>query len=372
MLDVIIIGAGPYGISIAAHAAEKKLSYKLIGYPMDFWKSQMPQKMFIRTPHELVRLSDPNDYFTIQRYAKETGANLETPLPRPIFVDYAFWFAEKTGVAFTPELAAGLTFDGQTFEVVTDQGSHFQAKNVVISIGVQPFKHVPAAFRELPEHLVSHTSGYTSFDQFSGKDVIVVGSGQSAWEAAALLYETKANVELIYRSDSVKYVAPSKTQEWTLRGIGDIFYRLPTLLKKKLRDLGSQTVPVAEFLRSYVQGKVPEIGGVQIKEVSSDYIGKIRLQLSNGSEKTADHVILATGYRLNVDNVPFLDNSLRQLISKEGNSNEYPKLNINFESNVRGLYFAGPLTAQSHGPTFRFILGLKKTAKTIVSSIARL
>jgi cation diffusion facilitator CzcD-associated flavoprotein CzcO len=93
MLDVIIIGSGPFGISLGAHAVGNKLKYKLFGFPMDFWKNQMPQDMFIRTPHEFVDFSDCRDEYTIQRFSEETETELVTPLPRPIFVEYANWFA---------------------------------------------------------------------------------------------------------------------------------------------------------------------------------------------------------------------------------------------------------------------------------------
>ena len=370
MLDVLIIGAGPYGISLAAHAVAKGLNYRLLGYPMDFWKNQMPQNMFIRTPHELVNFSDPKGKFTLQRFSEETGTKIESPLLRTIFVEYANWFIQKTGVQFTPELVNNLKYNGKTYSVSTDKGNLFDAKNIVVATGIGHFKYVPEILKELPESLVSHTSGYTSFEQFKGKDIIVFGSGQSAWEAAALLYEEKANVELIYRRNEPSFIKPNKNQEQLLRFIGNIFYKFPSFLKKKLWEIGSQTVPIAEFLRPYVQNKVIETSGAIIDFVEEKN-GKIKVSLSNGTERIVDHIITASGYKMDIVKLPFLDDNLKQRIAREEDNSYLPKLNKDFESNLNGLYFAGPLTSHSHGPTFRFILGLGKTSKTIINSISK-
>ncbi|OAS21375.1 NAD(P)-binding domain-containing protein [Paenibacillus oryzisoli] len=171
MYELIIIGAGPYGISLAAHAVANNLTYKLLGYPMDFWENQMPQDMFIRTPHEFCSFSDANDELTIQRFAIETGVELVSPLPRPVFVDYAMWFAIQSGVEFTPELVIALSKSGNEYLIETEKGQILKARNVIIATGVEHFKYMPDMFQSLPSHLVSHTSGYTiqALKGFQGK-----------------------------------------------------------------------------------------------------------------------------------------------------------------------------------------------------------
>lgn len=366
MLDVIIIGSGPYGISIAAHAAAHHLSYKLLGYPMDFWKNQMPQNMFIRTPHDLVSFPGPKGRLTIQQYAKETNTKLESPLPRTVFVAYAFWFAKKAGVEFTSELVETLSYNGESYSVITESGLRLNARNVVIATGIKDFKYVPAVFNALDTEAVSHTLGHTGFDQFKGKDVVVVGSGQSAWEAAALLYESGSNIHLVYRREEPVY-GGNRSAEIVLRGIGNVFYKLPRLFKKKLLKIGAETVPIARFLRPYVEGKVPQIPHVRIERAES-VNGKAHLHLSNGSQMIADHIIVASGFKIDVSKLNFIDPQLKASILTE-EDRAFPKLNPHFESSSKGLYFAGALSSHSHGPTFRFILGLGKTSKTIARSI---
>ncbi|WML49721.1 NAD(P)-binding domain-containing protein [Neobacillus sp. PS3-34] len=368
MLDLIIIGSGPFGISLASHAVSNNLQYKLFGYPMDFWRNQMPQDMFIRTPHEFVSFSDSKDDLTIQQFSIETGIELVTPLPRPIFVQYANWFARKSGVEFTPEKITKVIKNEGYYEVTSETGDQYTAKNVVVATGVEHYKYLPGFLRELPSQLVSHTSGYTSFSQFKGKKVVVVGSGQSAWEAAGLLHRDGADVELVYRKEGPNY-AGSRENEIALRDVGDIFYQLP--LDEKKQGWGQSAGSVAHFLKPYVEGIVPQNAGVSIEKVELLIEDEIRIVLSDGSEKIVNHIIAATGFRINLDQVPFFEKDLLSIIEREEGFTEFPKLNESFESSLPGLYFARPLSSHSHGPTFRFILGLRKTAFSIIPSIVK-
>jgi FAD-dependent urate hydroxylase len=368
MLDVIIIGSGPFGISLGAHAVASNLQYKLFGYPMDFWKNQMPQDMFIRTPHEFVSFSDPKDELTIQQYSEETGTQLATPLPRPIFVDYANWFAQRAGIEFTTQLITKVEHKDGHYEVTSDNGKIYTTKNVIVATGVEHYKYLPDFLIEFPSNLVTHTSGYTSFSQFKGKKVVVLGSGQSAWEAAGLLHREGADVELVYRKSGPNY-AGSRENEIALRDVGDVFYNLP--LQEKKQGWGQSAGSVAHFLKPYVEGIVPQNSGVAIDKMEQVNEDEIRLTLSDGSEKIANHIIAATGFHINVDKVPFFNSELLSDIVREEEYVQFPKLNEFFESSVPGLYFAGPLSSHSHGPTFRFILGLRKTSFSIIASITK-
>jgi FAD-dependent urate hydroxylase len=366
MLDVIIIGSGPFGISLGAHAVANNLQYKLFGYPMDFWKNQMPQDMFIRTPHEFVSFSDPKDELTIQHYSEETSTELVTPLPRPIFVDYANWFAKKAGIEFTTQLITKVEHKDGHYVVTSDNGKIFTSKNVIVATGVEHYKFLPDFLKEFPTNLVTHTSGYTSFSQFKGKKVVVLGSGQSAWEAAGLLHRDGADVELVYRQSGPNY-AGSRENEIALRDVGDVFFNLP--LEEKKQGWGQSAGSVAHFLKPYVEGIVPQNSGVAIDNIEQINEDEIRITLSDGSEKIVNHIIAATGFHINIDKVPFFNSDLLSQVEREEEYVQFPKLNESFESSLSGLYFAGPLSSHSHGPTFRFILGLRKTSFSIIPSI---
>ncbi|QFT88168.1 Thioredoxin reductase [Bacillus sp. THAF10] len=368
MLDVIIIGAGPFGISLASHVVSHELSYKLFGYPMDFWKNQMPQDMFIRTPHEFVSLSDAKDEWTVQNFAKETGTELVTPLPRPVFVAYANWFAKKSGIEFTNEKVKLVHNNGNYYEVISESGDRYLTKNVIVATGVEHYQYLPNFLKDLPSHYVSHTSGYTDFSRFKDSKVVVMGSGQSAWEAAGLLHREGAEVELVYRKEQPNY-AGSRENEIALRDLGDVFYSLP--LEEKKAGWGQSPGSVAHFLKPYVEGIVPQSPGVEMVKVEPVNEAEIRILLSNGEEKIANYLIAATGFHINIDRVPFFKEDLLNSIKREEGYASFPMLNESFMSNLPGLYFAGPLSSHSHGPTFRFILGLRKTAFSIIPDIVR-
>jgi hypothetical protein len=118
-------------------------------------------------------------------------------------------------------------------------------------------------------------------------------------------------------------------------------------------------------------GQLPTLVGHQLNGADVRN-GRVALQLTdpNGQSKVlaADHVIAATGYRFNFQNLPFLDKNLKQRIRHE----EYmPQLSSNFESSVPGLYFTSLASANSFGPVMRFLAGTGFTARRISLHIAK-
>jgi lysine/ornithine N-monooxygenase len=100
--------------------------------------------------------------------------------------------------------------------------------------------------------------------------------------------------------------------------------------------------------------------------------GRVAVQLTDQNEQSkvliADHVIAATGYRFNFQNLPFLDQNLKSQIRHE---EQMPQLSSHFESSVPGLYFTGLSSANSFGPVMRFLAGTGFTARRISTHIAR-
>ncbi|SFL21639.1 Lysine/ornithine N-monooxygenase [Paenibacillus sp. 1_12] len=373
MLDLIIIGVGPYGISLAAHASAHGLTYKLLGYPMHFWKNQMPQEMFIRTNPISIGLSDPQTMYTLERFSEETGVEITTPLPRPVFVEYAFWFAAKTNVVFTQEYVTQLqplNSNQDGYSVITENGQVYSAHNVIVATGLQHYAYIPEVFKGISSELVSHTFGYSSFSSFSGKKVAVIGSGQSAWEAAALLHLADSECELLYRREAPNYSVKAATGIELIE-LASTFYDLP--LEKKQERWVQPAGSIASFLRPYVDGKIRETAHVSVELATTTANGKLYLKLTNGEHRIVDHVLTATGFRIDLDRVPFLDQQLLQRIQREDDGfAQFPLLDAHFQSSLQGLYFAGPLSSHTHGPAFRFIAGLNKACNSIIPEMSRL
>jgi len=97
--------------------------------------------------------------------------------------------------------------------------------------------------------------------------------------------------------------------------------------------------------------------------------GRIRLELvaKNGGTESleADHVIAATGFRPDVSRLAFLRPLLAGIDTEQGT----PRLTSRYESSVPGLYFVGPITANSYGPVARFAYGAIHPARTITAHV---
>src|SRR5699024_2710609 len=85
--------------------------------------------------------------------------------------------------------------------------------------------------------------------------------------------------------------------------------------------------------------------------IKSESEQQLIVTFSNGEKITINHLIAATGFKYSIDKLDFL-HSIAHLISRD--FKDYPRVNMNFESNIAGLHFAGPSVSYSHGPTYKF------------------
>ncbi|WP_174732022.1 NAD(P)-binding domain-containing protein [Mesobacillus harenae] len=365
MLDVAIIGAGPYGISMAAHAKKAGLHYRVFGYPMEFWHSKMPPNMYIRTLLEHTGLSDPDNQFTLKNYQSERNINLTYPMPRSVLVEYANWFINKTKISVENSYITKVLKSKNFFVLETDNGTTLRAKNVIIAVGLTNAKYIPENFKQFSKSYISHTADHTDYRSFKDKSVLVLGGGQSAWEAAALLYQAGAEVELVYRRP--QRLSPDKNTNAIQKELAGKFYFLSYQEKEEIRrQLERPTV--SDFLIPLVEGKVTQRPNTMIDQVFLTENQQLLVSFNDQSSAVYDHVIAATGYRFSVNKLFFLQSFVNYMqINEQGE----PKLNEYFESSIPNLYFAGPAAAYSHGPTFRFISGVWKTSEVTINHISR-
>jgi len=82
--------------------------------------------------------------------------------------------------------------------------------------------------------------------------------------------------------------------------------------------------------------------------------GKIHVKLSNGTDRLVDHIIVATGYRVDCCRYQFLSPAIQQSLKT---TKGYPVLVRGLESSVPGLHFEGKPAAWSFGPLLNFISG---------------
>jgi FAD-dependent urate hydroxylase len=384
--DVVVLGAGPYGLGAGAHLRQiKGLGVKVFGEPMWFWKNQMPAGMLLRSSWEASHLWDPRREFKLNDYQKASGDRVPSPVSLEQFVDYGLWFQQKAVPELDRRKIERVEKASPGFRVTIGDGEIVQAQRVVIAAGIFPFASRPAEFEGLPSSVVSHTSEHHDFGPFKGKRVIVVGGGQSALESGALLHEAGAETEIIIRSPRVKWLGWKKRIQ-SLGPVSKLFYSwtdvgpagisrivsLPGLLQQFPRSLQDRlrirsVRPAGAYWLLARLRDVPLLTGRSISSATEDR-GRVRLRLDDGSERTADHVLLGTGYRVDVAKYDFLAPNIIGTLRRSGG---YPQLGPGFESSVPGLHFLGAPAAWSYGPLMNFVSGTKFASAALARHFRR-
>jgi cation diffusion facilitator CzcD-associated flavoprotein CzcO len=392
MVDVVIVGAGPYGLSIAAYLQQKKVSFRIFGTPMKTWREQMPLGMMLKSDGFASNLYDPKSAFTLRDYCAEKNlpyADVGIPVPLATFVAYGLEFQKR----FVPQLEqtnirSVQRIDGG-FRLQTMQGETLQARKVVVAVGITHFGYLPQFLADLSPQHVTHSLQHSDLMGFRGKRVTVIGAGASAVDIAALLNEVGAEVSLVARRQAISFQTPAKEPRPLLEkitkprsGLGPGWRsRLCTdaplvfrLMPRKFRFLvvKKHLGPAPGwFVRDKVVDRFPLHLGATLKAAEVEN-GHVRISFANADgaeqEVLADHVIGATGFKVAISKLGFLDESLRQQIVT---IEDTPVLSSNFESSVPGLYLVGIASANSFGPLTRFAFGARFTAKRISSHLLR-
>ncbi|MFX4294380.1 NAD(P)-binding domain-containing protein [Streptomyces bohaiensis] len=394
MHDLVVVGAGPYGLSIASHAAAAGLDIRVLGRPMASWRDHMPEGMFLKSEPWSSNLSDPGQRHTLAAYCAPRGLRAEhaSPLPIRTFSDYGMWFADQLQPRVEEVTVTHVARTDGGFSVTTAEEGTIRARSVVLAIGVMPFVNRPGPLRKLPPQLASHSSDHGDLSGFLGLDVTVVGAGQAALETAALLAEAGARPQILARAERINWnTLPQPLRRpplaslrephsglgtgwstWAWSELPWAVRRLPSTLRVRIAD--SALGPAgAWWLRDRVEGVVPAFLCRSI--VSAEAAGggvRLRVAGPDGTRRTMEtgHVVAATGFVPELDRLAMLSPSLRAGIRTTPGSGA-PWLGSAFESSVPGLFFAGLLSAPSFGPAMRFVHGATFTAGRLVRGVRR-
>ena len=139
--DVAIVGAGPYGLSAAAHLAG--LDVQVFGHPLSFWREHMPWGMFLRSPRVASSLSSPNPSLRLQDYERERRADSDGPLPLETFLAYGEWFQVRTAPPIDTREIRLVERDRAGFLLRLDDGEAVRSRRVVVALGIEPFAWRP-------------------------------------------------------------------------------------------------------------------------------------------------------------------------------------------------------------------------------------
>jgi FAD-dependent urate hydroxylase len=382
--DVAIVGAGPYALSTAAFLRRIGAEVRVFGKPMGFWES-MPVRMFLRSYWSASSVADPDRSLSLDHYEATLGRPIPSPLPLQDFITYGRWFQERAVPDVDTRHVTRVTRAGEGFLLALDDGEPVRAHRVIVAAGIAPFAWRPPGFDGFDRDLVSHTSEHRLFDEFRGLSVLVIGAGQSALESAALLHEAGAEVEVLVRSRAIQFLRGERlySRAGVLRdllypphGVGppglNVVMGTSSLYRKLPRRL---SVPLAQrSIRpagaAWLRPRLADVKITTGHSVTSaaTVAGHVRLCLDDGSERTAERLLLGTGYRVDVRRYAFLDAALVNAIRTVDG---YPVLSQAFESSVEGLHFLGAAAAASAGPGMRFVSHTGPAAAAIRQSLLR-
>lgn len=394
ILDAAVVGAGPYGLSVAAHAGARGSRTRVFGTPMRAWAEHMPVGMKLKSEPWASHLSDPRDRYTLKEYCRLKELPYAHGLPTPVetFVDYGRWFGQHAVSEVHQTDVVRVDREGSVFALELADGSTARARSVVLAAGFLPFPRMPEAFVGLQAPQVLHSSTVNDLSGFAGKRVVVVGAGQAAIEIAVLLDEAGADVTLVARAGALKWNSlpdALPTGLWQRirqpenglgpgyynKVLGDlpaIFRRLPAayrmeVVRKTLGPEGSWWIR-ERFEKSFDASHV--LTGTQITTAGLEG-GALQLWLSCGRELEADHVIAATGFEVDVRRLTVLGAELRGRVRGLLGSYGPPVLGGGFDSSVRGLHFVGLAAAATFGPSMRFVCGAGFAARTVAARLPR-
>lgn len=389
--DVAVIGAGPYGLSLAAHLRARRIDFRVIGTPMQTWRTHMPHGMHLKSDGFASNLYDPDRAFPLSRFCAERNlpyADLGLPVPLDMFCAYGLAFQKRFVPQLETKILASLRRLPGRFMLTLANGEVFAARKVVLALGIDYFRHVPPELAALPPELCTHAAAHAALGRFRNRRVLVIGAGASAVDLAVLLHEAGADVQLVARRREIdihtKLQLPRPLWErlrFPVSGIGPswrsrfftdaplLFHCLPE--EKRLGIVSRYLGPAAGWFMRERFANVRAATGCRLAGATVER-GRTRVECMgpDGAARSfsADHVIAATGYRVDLRRIPVLSDELRAALRTVEHT---PILSARYESSVPGLYFIGPASANAFGPAMRFAFGARTTAPWVARAVAR-
>lgn len=376
--DLLIIGAGPYGLAIAASAQEHGLDHLIVGEPMGFWRRCMPVGMFLRSSWDWHL--DPTGEATIETFLAERNLPKQAVSPFSLadYLDYCDWFQQRKGLVCDSMWIDRLESrpvseeDRARFVATAVDGSTISARRVAIALGFSNFIATPLEIAALvPAERLRHTHDYCDFTRLRGKRCLIVGGRQSAFEWAALIGEAGASeIHMTHRHPSPAFAEA----DWSwVPPLVDAMIDNPawyrSLSADEKREVSQRLwaegrLKVEPWLESRIAASPvtiwPETRVVAAGETPE---GDLAVTLDNGEQLRVDEVILATGYKPDLARVPMLANGnlLPQIDQRDG----LPLLDETMQASVPGLFMTSMLAIGSFGPFFAFTVAVRTSAKLI-------
>jgi len=356
---------------MAAYAQHLGIDYIIVGEPMGAWKSNMPRAMILRS--HLDWHLDPLETHTLERYLVTRGLDSDSvePLSRDFYLGYAEWFQREKDI--DPVRAQVLRLDAEEdgFVAALSNGETISADKVVLAIGFANFPNIPAELvGSLPPERYSHTCDLVEFEALRDKRCLIIGGRQSAFEWAALLAEHgAAAVHVCHRHPTPLF----QDSEWGwINSAVERFVDEPSwyreLTGQEKRQVHDRFAEAKIKLEPWLWPRIDKDNvklwpDTRLAGCAETTQGALKVSLTNGQDLTVDHVVLATGYRVDMQQVPFIAaGNLSTRLNLDGG---YPTLDNQLQTNIPGLFITSLPACQDFGPFFAFTVAVKVSAKVI-------
>jgi thioredoxin reductase len=386
--DVAIIGAGPYGLSLAAHLRARGVKYRIFGEAMRFWLN-MPIGVNLKSLAFATNIAVPKSGYSFPNWCRQHGLEDFEPCTMQSFSAYGLEMQKRFVPDVEEVLVTNVSLQSGGFELALSSGERLHSRKVVVCTGLSGLAQIPGVLRELGPDRMRHTFDISDYSEFRNKTVAVIGAGASAIEAAALVHEAGGYSEIFVRGQEAVFhgrtprarplweriknpmtVLGSGRDNWVLQQLPLIVYTLPR--ERRTRFVKRYLGPASPWwIKDRVLGKVPIHVRHEVVE-ASNASQRVQIKMRDGEgnlkKVEVDFVIAGTGYDANVSRLKFLDPEILDRIHRTECA---PTLNINFESSVPGLHFTGPLSFMCFGPLFRFVTGAEVTARRLARRFSR-
>ena len=394
MTDVTIIGAGPYGLSIAANLRRRNVPIRIFGRTMAMWTDHMPRGMVLKSDGFATNFGGMP--LTLEKFCERTGrpyGDLGHRTPIADVIAYAQAYQQEYIGEIEDDHVEAVTPYAGGFRVQLRNRDEYISKKVIVATGLMGFQRLPEIPGMDPGRM-THASAHHDLSIFADKRMIVIGAGQSAFETAALLHEQGArHITILNRRQAFWFKPEGEAvpNAWTrIRhpnfGLGpgwktwlwseapNLFYYLPPGLRlsKAYTTFGpagsgwlkDRVIGVPGIDIRVTQINKADCSGEGVEIIGSDPNGRLQ-------SYTGDHVIAATGYKADMRRIAFLE----PLLKAKGKDMEWladglPRLNRRYETTIPGLHVAGYLSAGCWGPSMRFIYGTNFAAPHIARHLA--
>ena len=379
--NLLIVGAGPFGIAAASLARDCAIDHMMVGSPMAFWREHMPAGMYLRSAADWHL--DPAGVCTIEQFLGTQGLTRKDaePLSLRRYLQYADWLQTEKGLQSVDDRVTALhRADGTRARFRADMasGEVVTAQAVLLAVGFRFFAHVPPDLVSgLPAGRWAHTCDLVNLEGLRGRRCLVLGGRQSAFEWAALLNEAgAASVHVVHRHDSPRFAEA----EWSWVGpLVERFehepgwYRSLPAADREILDYRlwcEGRLKVEPWLEARCAAKAITVWPrTEVVSSSEGPDGAVMVDFDNGTALAVDQILLATGYKADLGRVPFLARG--NLLPLVACDNGHPLLDDTLQTTVRGLFVTSLLATRDFGPFFAFTVSARTSARLVMRGLVR-